>query len=84
MEVFIGIDIDRVEGVLLADGWHRVKDHSFKVGNYGFLKGQTVVVNAIAVKGTVSHWAQWTEPDGGLVAGPLSSLLAVKGAAPHD
>ncbi len=81
MEVFIGIDVDRVESVLLADGWHQVKEHTFRVGNYGFLKGQAVAVNAIAIKGAVSHWAQWTEPDGGVLAGPLTSLLAVKGAA---
>jgi hypothetical protein len=81
MEVFIGIDVDRVESVLLADGWHQVKERTFRVGNYGFLKGQVVAVNAIAVKGTASHWAQWTEPDGGVLAGPLTSLLAVKGVA---
>jgi hypothetical protein len=81
MEVFIGIDVDRVESVLLADGWHQVKEHTFKVGNYGFLKGQVVAVNAIAVKGTVSHWTQWTESDGGVLAAPLTSLLAVKGVA---
>ena len=31
MEVFIGIDVDRVESVLLADGWHQVKEHTFIV-----------------------------------------------------
>ena len=84
MEVFIGVDIERVEGVLLTDGWHPVKDHSFAVGNYGFVKGQAVVVNAIAIKGTASHWARWTEPDGAVLACPLTSLLAVKSAVPHD
>ncbi|HLF49867.1 MAG TPA: hypothetical protein VJA45_10860 [Methylomirabilota bacterium] len=84
MEVFIGIDIDKVERVLLTDGWHAVKDASFIVGNYGFVRGPTVIVNAIAIKGTVSHWARWTETEGKTVACPLTAILAVGAAAvPH-
>lgn len=81
MEVFIGIDIDKVQRVLLNDGWHAVKDASFLVGNYGFVRGQTVIVNAIAIKGTASHWARWTEPEGTVVACPLTAILAVGSAA---
>ena len=82
METFIGIDIDNVERVLLTDGWHQIKDGSFLVGNYGFLRGQTIIVNAIAIKGTASHWARWTESEGKVLACPLTAVLALGSAAP--
>jgi hypothetical protein len=78
VEVFVNIDVEKVHRVLLGDGWHHVKDASFAVGGYGFVKGQTVVVNAIAVKGVASHWARWTEPEGTVVTCPLTSVLALE------
>ena len=81
MEVFIGIDLDKVERVLLTDGWHAVKGASFIVGNYGFVRGQTTIVNAIAIKGTASHWARWSEAEGKTVACPLTAILAIGAAA---
>ncbi len=84
MEVFIGIDIDKVERVLLTDGWDQVKDASFVVGNYSFVRGQTVIVNMIGIKGTASHWARWTEAEDKTVACPLTAILGVGApAAPH-
>ncbi len=82
METFIPIDIDKVQRVLLTDGWHQVKDGSFLVGPYGFVRGQTVIVNAIAIKGSASHWVRWTEPEGQLLACPLTAVLALGSSAP--
>ena len=81
METHINIDVDKVDRVLLSDGWHRVRDASFTVATYGFAKGPTMLLNAIAVKGAVSHWARWTEPEGAMVACPLTAVLALSSAA---
>jgi hypothetical protein len=81
METHINIDVDKVDRVLLSDGWHRVRDASFTVATYGFVKGPTMLLNAIAVKGAVSHWARWTEPEGAMVACPLTAVLALSSAA---
>jgi hypothetical protein len=82
METFIPVDIDKVQRVLLTDGWHHVKDGSFLVGNYGFVRGQTVIVNAIATTGSASHWVRWTEPEGQVLACPLTAVLALGPTAP--
>jgi len=82
METFTPIDIDKVQRLLLTDGWHQVKDGSFLVGNYGFVRGQTVIVNAIAIKGSASHWVRWTEPEGKVLACPLTAVLALGSSAP--
>jgi hypothetical protein len=76
MDVFIGVDIDRVQRGLLTDGRHQVEDGPSLVGNHGFVRGQTGVVNAIAVKGMASRWVRWTEPEGAVVACSLSAVLA--------
>jgi hypothetical protein len=33
----LGIKVNKVTAVLLADGWHEVADESFKLGSYEFL-----------------------------------------------
>jgi hypothetical protein len=39
---------------------------------------------AIAIKGTASHWARWTEAEDKTVACPLTAILGVGApAAPH-
>jgi len=81
MEAHINIDVDKVDRVLLPDGWHQVRDASFTVATYGFVKGSTMMLNAIAVKGAVSHWARWTESEGASVACPLTAVLAVGSSA---
>jgi hypothetical protein len=82
METFIPVDIGKLQRVLLTDGWHYVKDGSFPVGNYGFARGQTVIVNAIAIKGSASHRIRWTEPEGQVLACPLTAVLALGSTAP--
>ena len=77
----IHINIDNVDRVLLPGGWHRVRDAWFTVATYGFVKGQTLMLNAIAVKGAVFHWARWVEPEGALVACPLTAVIALGSAA---
>lgn len=76
MESHSNIDVDKVDRVLLPDGWHQVRDASFTVATYGFVKGSAMMLNAIAVKGGVSHWSRRTEPEGASVACPLTAVLA--------
>ena len=33
----LGINVNKVTAVLLADGWHEVADESFKLGSFEFL-----------------------------------------------
>lgn len=67
------IDVAKVRGVLLADGWHEVKTGtSFEVGTYGYMKGGAPLQLHDRKGGftfTDNH---------GLVTGPLTSVLAVQ------
>jgi hypothetical protein len=79
----LAIDVDKVTHVLLADGWHAVKDASFSIDSYEFLWREGM--------------GEWGEPllGGGqedlipargfsfiegkaTLCGPLTSVLAVK------
>jgi hypothetical protein len=51
------------------------------VGNHGSVRGQTVIVNAIGITGTASHWARWTEIEDKTVACPPTAILGVGAAA---
>jgi hypothetical protein len=77
------IDIDRVDAVLLSDGWHHVRYHTFDVTSFGF----SSVVDRRSQAATRVHDGglgfTFTEQDsvtGDLrrVVGPISSVLAVK------
>lgn len=64
-------DEDDVVEVLLVDGWHIVRDESFKVMSYAWsLNGENV------------DGFEFNEPVGNVVStkvvGPLTSVLAVK------
>ena len=69
------IDVAKVRGVLLADGWHEVKTGtSFEVGSYGYMKGGQGVPPQL-----FDRKAGFTFMDNhGLVTGPLTSVLAVR------
>lgn len=74
------VPVAAVAEVLLADGWHPVRPGSFRVGEYGFLSGEVIVVGTADVRDAPSHWASWEEPDGRLVACPLTAVQALRWA----
>ena len=74
----LAIDVDTVVQVLLADGWHTVANASFSLDSYEYVLDDNVLVGGGQVAGVPSTGALWKEPDGGLVACPLTAILAVK------
>jgi hypothetical protein len=73
----LAIDVDIIEKVLLADGWHEVADASFQVDTYEYVHGGRAVLSAGQVEGLTSSGAQWREPSGTIVACPITAILAV-------
>ena len=73
------IDIDRVAGVLLADGWHQVYPKTFDLGPYQFV---VVADHEESVLFDGGAGFGFSEEDGAgrlhRVSGPASSLLAVR------
>ena len=84
------IDVDYVESVLLADGWHHVNEGSFTLDPYQFVKAtdaQAAVGDCEVLypspSGTPPLGFAFTEQDsitGDLrrLGGPLSSIIAVQ------
>ena len=72
------IEVDDVAAVLLADGWHRVKDKSFELDSYEFAHGETPRLLGGVCEGVCSTGAVWTEPDGAQIYCPLTAVLAVR------
>lgn len=79
----LAISVDKIEAVLLADGWHTVKDKSFDVDAYEYTAndGTMTLLAGGAVTGVPRTGASWTERDGTKVFCPLTAILAVKYAA---
>ena len=73
------IDIDRVEAVLLVDGWHQVYPKTFDVGPYQFVMASEHEESVLFDGGA---GFRFTEQDGsgGLhrLSGPVAALLAVR------
>ncbi len=80
----LAIDVDRVDQVLLADGWHHVADHSFDLDAYEFMHDGRAVLAGGQVSLVPSTGARWTEPDGSVVACPMTAILAVKSGRRAD
>jgi hypothetical protein len=72
------IDVGKVEQVLLADGWHKVADHSLALDSYEFVHKGQVLLGGGQVTGIPSTGAEWRELDGSICACPLTAVLAVK------
>lgn len=84
------IDVDHVESVMLADGWHRVTPRSFTLQAYQLVKATAAQAAAgehevlyPSPSGTPPLGFAFTEQDsitGELrhIGGPLSSVLAVE------
>jgi len=87
----LAIDIDKVNEVLLSDGWHVVVfekgKSTFDIDAYEFLehreggKDPLVRVGGGTVDGVPSTGAVWSERESGksyVVTCPLTAILAVK------
>jgi len=73
------IDIDRVEAVLLADGWHQVFPQTFDLGVYEFVQITGEKVSALYEGGTGFGFSE--QVDSGQIrrfTGPVSAILAVR------
>lgn len=75
----IAIDVTKVRSVLLADGWHRIADHSFKVGPYEYM--QAGVANGNGTGGAAPTAYQFKDDAGYVLTGPLSAILACQAAS---
>ena len=75
----LSIDIDRVEAVLLADGWHHVFPRTFDLGAFEFVHATEDKASSLYEGGT---GFRFSEQDGSgeihRYTGPISSVLAVR------
>lgn len=74
----LAIDVDKVQEVLLADGWHAVAGHSFSLDSYEYLHQDFVLLGGGQVEGISSLGATWRQHDGATIVCPLTAILAVK------
>jgi hypothetical protein len=73
----LGIQVYEIKHVLLADRWHEVEPESFALDDYEFMEGNQAVARGDGQLIT-SVGFMFREPGGQIVAGPLSSILAVQ------
>jgi hypothetical protein len=80
--VSLNIDVDNVDAVLLADGWHAVHAKTFDLDAYEYHYGGHVVFYGGQVKLVPSTGFAFKErlEDGRVVTtyGPLTAILAVR------
>lgn len=78
----LAIDINKVTHVLLADGWHKVRDNSFLLDSYEFISGKPSNFNIEHGGGDSDICAVgfYFLSDRCEIFGPLTSILAVKTA----
>lgn len=81
----LAIDIDSVTGVLLADGWHAVKNASFILDSYEYLwgdggpEGDPMIVHGGGQSGVCATGFGFHDSQSDAwMFGPLTSILAVK------
>ncbi len=81
------IDVDLVEAVLLADGWHQVADHSFTVDSYEFVwwprdkskgKDDPSMLHGSGDKAVSGAGFAFHDSNDMLVSGPLTAVQAVR------
>ena len=73
----LGIQLEEIKHVLLADRWHEVERGSFALDTYEFMDGEQAVARGDGVSIALVGF-MFREPGGQIVAGPLSSILAVQ------
>ena len=71
----LDIDVEKVTGVLLADGWHNVTSKSFILDAYEY----SHAFHGGGQSGVCATGASWKEAGGSVVLYcPLTAILAVK------
>jgi hypothetical protein len=73
----LGIQVAEIKHVLLGDRWHEVEAESFAFDTYEFMDGNEAIVRGDGVQVSLVGF-MFREPGGQIVAGPLSSILAVQ------
>jgi len=73
----LGIQVNEIKHVLLGDRWHEVEPLSFALDTYEFMDGTQAIVRGDGQLITTVGF-MFREPGGQIVAGPLSSILAVQ------
>lgn len=75
----LAIDPDAVTHVLLADGWHDVKNSSFDLDSYEFITADGDVLHDGGNVGVCATGFSFTTADGSYrLSGPLTAILAVR------
>lgn len=76
----LAIDVDKIHSVLLADGWHGVRDDSFSLDSYEYVWGgqNDMLMHAGGNSGVCATGFQFTDDTGMLISGPLTAVLAVR------
>jgi len=74
----LAIDVNKVDMVLLLDGWHEVADDSLDLDAYEYAREGRILLEGGSVRGVPTIGATWKEPDGSCVACPITAILAVK------
>ena len=74
--VSLNINVDKVQAVLLADGWHEVVGKSFDLDAYEF-HDNDVVVHGGGQSGVCATGFRFKTKDG-VLTGPLTAVLAVR------
>lgn len=78
------IDIDDVERVLLADGWHNVVDRSFTMDAYEYVraadgeKGRPIPYMLGGVEPLLPATGFEFRSEQGWICGPITAILAVQ------
>jgi hypothetical protein len=76
--VSLDIDVDQVEGVLLADGWHTVANSTFELDAYEFQWQGRACLRGGNETLLPALGARWEEADGARIACPATAVLAVR------
>lgn len=88
----LAIDIDRIEAVLLADGWHRIAPRSFELDAYEYIQDrghdpETGWADPLLrfgggqsplVPSTGFEFILTGDEGGFVVSGPITAILAVR------
>lgn len=77
----LAIDVDKVTDVLLADGWHAVKDYSFSIDSYEYIwggGGGDTLLGGGNEPLLPAYGFAFTDHTERTLCGPLTAVLAVK------
>lgn len=72
------IDVNKVEQVLLADGWHVVVDKSFAMDSYEYHYEDFTTLGGGQSGICATGFEFWEDGMDCLIAGPMTSILAVR------